>query len=316
MDYHVLSKGDLITIFSQGSGFCVLILMPIFIYLANRDSHVCEEKKSMFRKIIPWLVLLIFLSAAALLATRLLYYPWNVEAQPSQGSIYREMQHFSDEIPFYGWANDYQLPLLSSFCDAILWFCWTIYAFQFKPSPTSWKKKMCKVFAYIILSISIIGFNIHYAEDLGIYAILLFVIVILLWVAHVKPEKQDVGSDDEISVASQKTIESDVTTDNESPKKEDYSRFMPNVAEMAESNVLSGKEIILQEAARQQEIEESKQSECTLDEASVIDDGNCEENSLRLDKSKTVPFDMMYCKHCGKIIESDSKFCKYCGKSL
>lgn len=23
----------------------------------------------------------------------------------------------------------------------------------------------------------------------------------------------------------------------------------------------------------------------------------------------------MYCKHCGKIIESDSKFCQHCGKS-
>ena len=26
--------------------------------------------------------------------------------------------------------------------------------------------------------------------------------------------------------------------------------------------------------------------------------------------------DMMYCKHCGKRIESDSTFCKYCGKRL
>ena len=63
---------------------------------------------------------------------RCIDYPWDLEPQPSQASIYREISYMGSRYPLWGWANDYQLPLLTSFAGVLLWFSWTIYAFNFK----------------------------------------------------------------------------------------------------------------------------------------------------------------------------------------
>ena len=108
---------------------------------------------------------------------------------PSQASAYRELRYMND-FTIFGWANDYQLPVLSSLSGCILLFCWTIYAFNFKPSDTTWWKKLCKLLAYIILSFIILGFQLHSFYDLLIYAIIFFIIVLLLKLARVRPKTE------------------------------------------------------------------------------------------------------------------------------
>ena len=316
MEYHVLSNGDIISIL-RNVAIVTFFMWLLFSYLASRDASNNDMKKGLAQKIISWVLLCVFLSDIALLVARLYDYPWDIDAVPSQASAYREMQYLPTGFVLYGWANDYQLPVLSSLSGAVLWLCWTVYAFNFKPSDTSWWKRTCKVIAYIIISITIFGFQLHQYGDLWGYAMLLVVFIALLWIAHVKPEKKEVSTPDEAIIESSKCESEDKDCECSPTTNENPSRFMP-------------KGTILEEVIESTPIEESKLTEQvedaheaasiiseTIQEAVVVPDTvSVEEQIPNNEVIQTIKSDMMYCKHCGKRIESDSTFCKYCGKRL
>lgn len=316
MEYHVLSNGDIISIL-RNVAIVTFFMWSLFSYLASRDASNKNTKKGLAQKIAPWVLLCVFLSDIALLVARLYDYPWDIDAVPSQASAYREMQYLSTGFVLYGWANDYQLPVLSSLSGAVLWLCWTVYAFNFKPSDTSWWKKTCKVIAYIIITITIFGFQLHQYGDLWGYAMILVVVIALLWIAHVKPEKKEVSTPDEAIIESSQCESEDKDCECSPAKNEDSSRFIPKVA-------------ILEEVTESTPIEESKPTEQfeeaheaasmlseTIQEAVVVPDTvPVDEQIPNNEVIQKKGLDMMYCKHCGKKIESDSTFCKYCGKRL
>lgn len=316
MEYHVLSNGDIISIL-KNVAIVTFFMWPLFSYLASRDASNKKAKNGLTQKIIPWALLCVFLSDVALLVSKLYDYPWDIDAIPSQASAYREMQYLPTGFVLYGWANDYQLPILSSLSGAVLWFCWTVYAFYFKPSDTSWWKKTCKVIAYIIISITIFGFQLHQYGDLWGYAMLLVVVIALLWIAHVKPEKKEVSTPDEAIIESSQCESEDKDCECSPATNGDPSRFMPKVA-------------ILEEVIESTSIEESKPKEHVEEahEAASMPSKTIQETIVDLDTAsvneqipnnevfQTIESDMMYCKHCGKRIESDSTFCKYCGIRL
>jgi len=317
MEYHVLSNFDITRIVMYGL-VSLAALGPLFSYFASRDSVPTENKeKSWFRKIIPWVVLLVFISDVALLASKLLAYPWDTEAVPSQASAFREMQYLPTGIVLYGWANDYQLPLLSPLTGAILWFCWTIYAFRFKPSATLWWKKTCKVIAYIILSITIYGFQLHQFEDLLGYAMILVVVIVLLWVAHVMPEKQKDNNTVETTTEYFQPAPEEAARVSNHTQNEDPLRFMPKVA--VEEEIIVPSSIEDPKPIKQdEEVHEftSIPSEPIIEEVDVPVTAPVIEHLPHNEVTQFEEPDMMYCKHCGKRIESDSTFCKYCGKRL
>lgn len=317
MEYHVLSNFDITKIVMYGL-VSLAALGPMFSYLASRDSIPNEKEKSWFKKIIPWVVLLVFISDVALLASKLLAYPWDMEPVPSQASAFREMQYLPTGIVLYGWANDYQLPLLSPLTGAILWFCWTVYAFRFKPSATSWWKKTCKVIAYIIISITIFGFQLHQFGDLWGYAMILVAVIVLLWIAHVKPEKQNANVPVEMTNESQEQVIENVAEESGSIQNEDPLRFMPKVAVGEE--IIEPASIEISKPIKQQDEEvhevTSTPPDPIIEDVVVPMTAPVNEHLPQNEVTQLEEPDMMYCKHCGKRIESDSTFCKYCGKRL
>ena len=106
MEYHVLSNGDIISIL-RNVAVLTFFMWPLFSYLASRDASNINMKKGLAQKIIPWVLLCVFLSDIALLVSRLYDYPWDIDAIPSQASAYREMQYLPTGFVLYGWANDY-----------------------------------------------------------------------------------------------------------------------------------------------------------------------------------------------------------------
>ena len=321
MNYHVLSNYELAEILTYG-GFSIAILWAVFGYFAGRNASTSQPNKGFIGKILPWIVLLILLSEISLLIYRIINYPWNIEPMPSQASMIREVNEVRVTgygepalYPVWGWANDYQYDLLSAFSACLLWFCWTIYAFNFKSSDTSWWKKICKVIAYMILSAFIYAFRFHYYDELLVYAIFPLVVFVLLWLAKVRTPKQKVIP----VVVGEATPQ--LNRPEETPKpieNENPSRFMPH------------HEIIKTEGKQNDALKPSKEESSAIDdvlesEAHVqeikpkVEIANEERHVCLMDnqiKEKPSFADMMYCKYCGKKIEEDSTFCQYCGKRL
>ena len=314
IEYHVLSNSDIEKILMYAF-FSTMVLWPFFSFLAQRDASPVETNKRTLKKLIPWFIFCAFLSDIILTVYRCIDYPWGVEPQPSQGSEIRELHYMGSNSPLWGWANDYQLPLLSSLAGAILWFCWTIYAFKFKPSNTPWWKKMYKVIAYIIISITILGFRFHQFEDLLGYTLILIVVVSLLWIAHVKSNKQEINTSINTIIEPSQPVKKDVKEDCLSKQNENTSRSVPNMA-------------VVEYVSKSTSVENSKPTEqatrevapmlyeVITDEVKALETAPVKEQPLQNEVSQNNELDMMYCKHCGKRIESDSTFCKYCGKRL
>ena len=316
MTYHVLSNLDLVKILTYGI-FGSFIVIMVFYTFARRDASPNQPQKSIWGKIIPWLVLCILLSDISLFVYRFIDYPWSIEPQPSQASTYREIRYMGSGYPTFGWANDYQLPLLSVYAGAIMWLGWTIYAFNFKRSDTSLWKKILKIIAYLIVSATILGFNMHELKDVIMYLISYAVVGIILWIAHVKPTKQMKSPKTETVVIT-KEEEQKVNTEIEPTQDEDNSRFMPKEVSLPTS--LFDKTIEPTESASKKEtIEEESSKPLTSKIAISAPEEKEEQNELSENNNEVVPskdLEWMFCKYCGKRIEADSTFCKYCGKRL
>ena len=323
MEYHVLSNIDIVKIIAFGLMAGLFLAICVFVNLAKRDASKQEIGKGLLRKVMPWIVLLLFLSELSLFIYRAIDYPWNFVPEPSQASMIREVNEVRVTrygepaiYPVWGWANDYQYDLLSAFSASILWFCWCIYAFNFKPSDVSWWKKICKVIAYLILSAFIYAFRFHYFDDLLVYALFPLVVFILLWLAKDRTPKQIVIPVVAEEITS-KLISHEETTkpiENEVP-----SRFMSHQekikfeGEMGDVDLepineeLSAIEDVLESKAPVQEIKPKVEI--------VTEEEPARQMDKQIKKELAIP-DMIYCKHCGKRIEADSKFCKYCGGRL
>lgn len=301
----------------------LFLAICVFVDLAKRDASKQERNKGLLRKVMPWIVLLIFLSELSLFIYRAIDYPWSLTPEPSQASMIREVNEVRVTrygepaiYPVWGWANDYQYDLLSAFSASILWFCWCIYAFNFKPSDVSWWKKLCKVIAYLILSAFIYAFSFHYYDELLVYAIFPLVVFVLLWLAKDRKPKQKV-----IPIVVEEATSQFIS--HEKPPKsivnEDPSRFMPH-QEIIETEVKQDDEALKTSNEELSAIEDVLGSEATIQEIKpkleiVTEEESVHQMDNQIKEELLIP-DMMYCKHCGKRIEADSKFCKYCGGRL
>ncbi len=307
MNYHVLSNGDMI-LFPKVAVIFGIILMYIFSKLGQRDADSKVKKKRVITKIVPWIVLCIFLSELSLLVYRYMNYPWDIEPEPSYSSIFRENNYIATGYTIWGWANDYQLPIISNLTGCIMWFCWTVYAFNFKPSCTSWWKKVCKFFAYFILSAVILGFYIHNLSDIWIYVGVIIFVSILLWIAKVRPNKMIKSETVEDTTVKEKAIVEDKLTNTEDP-----SRFMPKTAEELNPQIeLQDFPVIETDFVES----ESKENMAKQISQNVNELDNKIFSSSKIIVKNPTNMEMIYCKYCGKRIEADSMFCKYCGKKF
>lgn len=174
MTYSVLDIKNIIILTIYFS----FILGGVFAYLAKRNPSEIKQQKGILRKIIPWVVLCAFFVIVVNLIDRIVDYPWKFNA-PLQ------LQN--------------RLILMSQ-REVIYLFCWTVYAFMFRPSDTSWRKKVCKVIAYAILSIMILGFDLDLMFKYGVaqyiicFSAMFVFVVILLFIAHVSHPKKDCNS--------------------------------------------------------------------------------------------------------------------------
>lgn len=323
MLYHVLSNIDIVKIIAYGLIAGLFLVICIFVGLAKRDASKQERDKGLLRKVMPWIVLLIFLSELSLFIYRAIDYPWSLTPEPSQASMIREanevrVTRFGEPAiyPVWGWANDYQYGLLSAFSASILWFCWCVYAFNYKPSDVSWWKKICKVIAYLILSAFIYAFRFHYYDELLVYTIFPLVVFVLLWLAKDRNPKQKV-----IPVVVEEATSQFISHEKTQKQieNEDSSRFMPHTEEIKneEETGDAALEPFIEKVSNNEDVLESEDSVQEIKpKVEIVAE---EEPARQMDnqiKEELVISDMMYCKYCGKKIEADSKFCKYCGRRL
>ena len=317
MEYHVLSNNNMLLLLLYGV-IVGAILGPIFSILGQRDASLATKEKGVLRKFMPWLILCILLSELSLLLYRYYDYPWNIEPQPSQASVFREMNYFCSGYPLWGWANDYQLPVISALTGSLMWLCWTVYAFNFEPSDTSWWKKACKVVAYLILSVFIYGFNLHELRDLWTYAGAIIVVAILLWIAKVRPSKEQSTNTNEEKVDIEEIAPSPIVS--EPKNSEDPSRFMPKSSVVLKpqptdnTETHSINEPVVSESVSESVSQESNIPQQIQEKVVEIKEEIADPPQQPVDN--VVDIEMMYCKHCGKRIEADSTFCKYCGKRV
>lgn len=324
IDCHVLSNSDIISIIAY-SAFGAMILAYVFAALGSRDKSP-KYKKGIVGKIVPWILLLIFISDSALIASRLAVYPWEIDPQPSQASAYRELQDMCIGSPVWGWANDYQLDIVGKLGGCVCALCWTVYAFCYKRSNTNWWRKAFKVIAYILLSMLIIGFSYHETKELLVFLVVIIVPSFLfLFFARVKPTKVDVAKATTAST-DEKHLNDDIR-DTVDINKEDFSRFLPHDINSNDSyGIDNGAETIGKEAPLPQQLPKDEQllggakentQNCddmeSVEEIEKIDTE--QQSNTDTDATKNIS-DMMFCKYCGKKIEIDSTFCKYCGRKL
>ena len=338
-NFHVLSNNDIISIITY-SVFAAIFLVFIFAKLGARDP-IPSYKKGIVARIVPWVILLLFLSDAALIVSRLVTYPWDIEPQPSNASAYRELMYLGSGYPVWGWANDYQLAVVGQIGGCIVALCWAAYAFAFKRSNTKWWKKLFKVLAYILLSMLIIGFTFHEWTDTYAIAMFLAPVVLFLVLAHVNPNKK---TEPEMnSLVTEDTGEQIITEPETAPrlitKEESDDRFMPKsvegemdkaeVDQLSELNIgsISDNVIVDNETVQDAEIlivgerktsaDDSEDRHDIQDQQAIIVGDNIENSSdsVITDEDEE-PMKTMFCKYCGNKIELDSTFCKYCGKRL
>ena len=324
MEFHVLSNVTFISIMAYGL-MSLVVLLPLFNYWGSRNPAP-GYKKGIVAKIVPWVVLCIFISEVCLLVVGLANYPWSTPAEPSSASINRELEYVPSDNPLFGWANDGQNLILRNYTGSILWLCWTVYAFSFKKSLTSWWKKACKVVAYLIFSALILGFSIHELRDSLVYAAIAGIAFLLLWIARVKPVK----------VQTLAPVNTQEESDKEEMRKidtEDPSRFMPS-DQKSVPTVEDAKSVVPTQIEQQplQDIDLSISDDSFVDDnvndadsditiestaspqETLSEDAAKEDTDAPLtvsDQSET-----KYCKYCGKQIEADSTYCKYCGRKL
>lgn len=291
MNFHVLSNYDIIDILEL-MPFATIVIFLVFGKLATRDS-ASGYKRSFVAKLVAWIVLLLFVIELYLTICNLINYPWDIDPKPSNDSMYREMTYpRNGSSLIWGFANDYQTKLISHLYRCVFLLAWTIYAFLFEKSKTSWWKKGCKFVAYAIISIILLCFSFHTIEDLGVLAIWILPSIALLIIARVKtPKNSIVGSN--TNVLDSKTNEN----------KEDSGLFENKSVEIDTNNqtTVASNNLIINK--------ETLGDPLNVDKVSIIEQSPIEEVVSDCVQNKNT----MYCKHCGKEITDDSKYCRYCG---
>lgn len=187
-DFDVLSTQVFVQIIAWTLVLCAFVI-PIFRYLGHRHAFL-PYKKGIVCKIVQWILACVLMFDIGKFGYLFLHYPWLDEPQPSPASMYRQLETTA-QSPLFGFANDQQLAILTALAAVVLGICWTTYAFSYKPSPTSWWKKACKFVAYLLLSVTILGFRVHTGADVVVYGGIALVALLLLRVARVHPPKDD-----------------------------------------------------------------------------------------------------------------------------
>lgn len=313
-EYNVLSNSAFIKIIYHAI-YGIIMLGGLANYLGKRNARSDTHKKSFFRKAIPWVLSCVLLSDLALFSYRLICYPWSEDPMPLQGSILRELQYDGDDFIICGWANDYQLAILMPLAGMALWTFWVVYAFSFIPSATSWWKRVCKVIAYIIISVSILGFRVHSFEDLLYWAIILAIVIVLLYVAAVRKtlvKKQELSPVDEHIKP-----EEPMSEQHFSNSKEYNERFVPKPRNVEfKEGSFSDETTKTEGSLLTEDVIPKEKNKEDLSEVRLAEIPKDEEKPLFSSQAENPNDDMMFCKYCGKRIEADSCYCKFCGKKL
>lgn len=322
-NYHVLSNNDIIEIVFFAI-FTAVLLAVVFAKLGRRNPSP-SYKKGTVAKIVPWVLLLLFVSDMALIISRLIAYPWDIDPQPSNASAFREIQSLVIDTPVWGWANDYQMDIVGKIGGCLFTLCWTTYAFCFKRSDTNWWRKVFKVIAYILLSVLIIGFSFHEMRELLFFIVLIVApSILLLFLARVKPTKTNIKN-----APTDTTKEQPLVVDAKNTNdiyKEDASRFQPHIVnkdpldtnyaigrieenDFVATNISKGE----QQQDNQKDNTQDKDEMRPIEELDIaVTEYNPE---VEVEHIVNIP-NSMFCKYCGKEIESDSAYCKYCGRKL
>lgn len=187
-EFDVLSTQAFVKIIAWTLVFCIP-LGKFFQYLGHRNAFQSYQK-GIVCKIVQWVLACVLMFDIGKFGYLFLHYPWLDEPQPSPASMYRQLETTA-QSPLFGFANDQQLAILTALAAVVLGICWTTYAFSYKPSPTSWWKKACKFVAYLLLSVTILGFRVHTGADIVVYGGIVLVALLLLRVARVHPPKDD-----------------------------------------------------------------------------------------------------------------------------
>lgn len=200
-----------------------------------------------------------------------------------------------------------------SLSGVVLWTCWTAYSFNYKSSEPTLGKKICKIVAYIILSITILEFKVHALSDLGMYAIIILTSFILLKIAHVKHGTQKLQKKEDSSVymsiisPKKDSIEEDKASHDEKQVNLEKSNYKgTNITMDSTSDDYQAPNVGIKDNGDNKEVA-----------TSIIDDKSIkkhDENDRAHSPYKSIGF--IYCKYCGKRIETDSLYCKYCGRKL
>lgn len=311
-EYYALSNASLATIMYYAVAG-IVILWAVANYLGGRDARIDGQKKSIFRKVAPWGLLCVCISKLALFIYRVTFYPWFIEPQSSAASWARE-ELVGNDIVIYGWANAEQMLLIHAMEGTVLWLFWTVYAFSYKPSDIPLWKKICKVIAYILISMTIIGFAVHTSIDFLIWAVVFAVIIVLIILSKAKKAIQKDVAD---SVDEQQETKNK-SKNSEAENKESDERFMPKTQkeQPVNDNVPGGilKDSTL-EPASSQALETSILEE-SVSSSPVDKDVIASEDMDTPKETESKNEDTKFCKYCGKRIETDSLYCKYCGRKL
>ena len=185
-EFDVLSTQEFVQIIAWTLVFCIP-LGKVFHYLGHRNAFL-PYQKGIVGKIVPWVLVCVLLFDIGKFGYLFLHYPWLEEPQPSQAALVRQLETTANN-PLFGFANDQQLAILTALAGVVLMICWTSYAFAYRPSPTSWWKKACKFVAYLMISVTILGFRVHTGVDVVVYGFIALVTLLLLRVARVHPPK-------------------------------------------------------------------------------------------------------------------------------
>lgn len=186
----------------------------------------------------------------------------------------------------WGYLSPTQFFISRAVTDFFIWLSLAIYAFCFKPSQTKWYTKFRKVIG-VTLCIALYQrfWEFHYFDSYEFIPHLVLGGLSFICLKDYNIFKR------------KKNIEPD-TSCNPQPEKESGS--LPYI--VTDAHELTSEQDLIQD-----EIKDDNQKE-TSEELYT--------NEINETNTDILTLDYMYCKYCGKQIESDSIFCKHCGRNI
>ena len=267
------------------------------VKMAQHNNQESEPKKHIVLKIIGWICIgfSVLLLISCIITLINVDFPTDIIG-PFIGpnTIIRP----SSAIFYWGYPTTIQNQALVSAMgtfDSLGLGCYFLF---FKSSKSRWWKKILK-FIIVVLMYAFMASatNFHYFDFPEFVAPIMFV---ALWVIVINRKNKTIESIDESEVISVATLDNNTTT-------------VASVIDIPQEPVPSIK--AEPEVLKINEPETTIENICNAEVESEDIQGagtQAQEYGQELELERNV----LYCRYCGKKIESDSTFCKYCGKQL